>query len=63
MYGANEDLYSNSEQVLAHLLQLLESQSRRLGLMIRLLFIKLFSQIDATKQLPLFEAVHKALTR
>ena len=60
VYGASEDLHSKFGEVLGKLFQ-----RRPLDVpfvrMLRFLFIKLFNGIDATKQPPLFEAIHHNL--
>ena len=62
MYGASEDLYSNSSMLIDQLLDIQVTsniQECNFAGMMRLLFIKLFNNIDSEKQLPIFEALKK----
>ena len=62
MYGASEDLYSNSSMLIDELLEIQVSsniEESNFAGMLRLLFVKLFNNIDSEKQLPIFEALKR----
>ena len=69
MYGASQDLHSKAASIQAVILSLLGgggevSLAGKVSLVtkvVRLLYIKLFNAIDASKQLPLFEQIHQNL--